>query len=304
MLEKGKKLYKEQNYEDAIEAFTMVLGHDQNHYLAREYLASCYFRLGKNKSYQKAKEHFEILAKYHTKDEKRVYAASMVATITSILGDYSEAIMIMKKLPKTTNNLINMCNMYWQKYKAEGGEWLLEEAKNILVKIDLDNILEVYHWRIHLTLGLIYQSLCENYLAKKHYAKALASTDDNLTKAKILNELGNFYREINEYDLAKATLNDATKYITEKTCITLGYNLKYKGMLEKQVGMLTEDKQIIINAKELLKVASNIFDENELLDELAEVNNILVELNNPDSEFYLMANLHAEASFTNVEERR
>lgn len=278
-IKEGIELFKKCDFYQAIESFAMVLGHKEND-SARRYLARCYFRIG---NYQAAYKHFDILS---NSEEFKDYAISMIATIKAIQGNYGEAIKILKKLPQTTHNLINLSIMYWQKYKVEKTEWFLLEAKRILNSIDLPTTPKTFHWSIHTNLGIITQTLKEYSAAESHYKKALKSTDNPIHQGKALNEYGNLYIDMDKLDEAKEILDQASELV-KKNSVAEGYNAKYRGLIYRKQKNYEE-------AIKWLKLASTNFEEQNLYLELAEVCIMLVTLHYPDTEFYDLATIFAD----------
>lgn len=289
MLECGKQSFEDGDYRKAIQMFSMVLGKDENNHEARQYLARSYYR---DEEHTLAKEQFEILAK--NKDGfTRAYCIGMVAAIKGIYeGCYDEAIEIFKSIPATINGTINFAITYNMKFKMTNESDLLYEAKKLLsaLESDLENIPSFVHWRLFLSLGTVHHDLKNFAIAEKYYISALNSTHNSLNKGKILNEYANLHTSINKKDEALKILDQALGLIGDKSKRAIAYNHKYRARIHEQKGDT-------VSAGGLLQKAANIYKDRNILSELEKINLLLVELHNPDDEFYILADIYAETVF-------
>ncbi len=295
MFQSGKKFLESGNYDKAIQTFCMMLGQDRNNLITRQYLAISYYY--SEDKYDLAEEQFKILEDCND-EEFSNYGASMIATIEGInRGNYDYAIAKMKKVRLKINSTINFAIIYNLKFRATKDKKMLGEAQRLLESLKISETLKKFHWRIYLTLGNTYQYYCDFQNTKKYYEKALNSTDSDLTKAKILNEYANLYRDMKQPDRAVKVLDQVLQLIGPENERTRAYNAKYRAVIEKDRG----NYEI---AQGLLLKASNIYEDKELLGELAEVNMLLFMLHNPEKKTRQIAEVYAESTFTEKEKRR
>lgn len=289
-LEKGIKLFEKGEYQRARYFFSMALGKNENNLMARQYLGRSYYRDEKSGSYDLALEHFQVL--YNSDDEeKKYYGASMIAIIKGLRGEHDYSIKLLRKLPETINNTINLAIVHIMKFKATNENWLLEESKRILDTLQIIDIPTKFHWRIFISYGMVFQYSKNLEQSEKYYNKALRSTKNNLNRGKILNEYGLLKIETGQLKQADDLLNEALSLIENKSIREVAFNSKYRGILE-----IRRNKHA--RAKDFLQEASKIYKEKGLLTELADVYRILVELENPSKDFYSLANNYSESVFT------
>lgn len=280
-LAQGKQLYQSAKYLEAIEIFSALLS-IQDHVEARMYLAACHYRL----------ENYEVAYKHLTntfdraEDEQKEIIASMLVAIDIIWGNHNKAIKMLKKLPKSIPNQINLCLLYWKKFKSEKDECSIREALNILNQIDASSanhhsLQKVYHLK-----GLFYQAQQLYNLAETNYKTALEYTTNDTEKGSILNDYASLFIECEKLDEAENMLYSAKQMVKGKDRIHEAFNNKWLGIISMNKNKYDDAKKYLENAARLIK-------EKGLLEEIAVVNFLLAKLHQK-GDFYKAADYYAD----------
>ena len=294
-INEGNKLYGQGRYIEAIEEFSKALGKSDNHE-ARKNLAKCYYKLEK---YEKAYKHFSYLAE-KADDKMKNYGASMIAAVEIVWGNYSQAIKILKKLPKTHYNLLNLSLIYWKKYKSFNEDYAIIEAMRCLNKIDLSQFSNVYKEKVYHLKGLIYQTQNDNRLSESFYNKALKVATDEIAQGRILNDYASLHIELEDYDAARELLTKARTLVLDKSKIEEAFN-------DKWLGMLAYKEDELEDCKFHLSKAARVLRDKDLIEEAAGIEFFLSKIAR-DEDFYKSAEyfasgLYFEKLSEEVEER-
>ncbi|MCK4257766.1 MAG: hypothetical protein KAX49_02245 [Halanaerobiales bacterium] len=276
-IEEGIELFNLSKYVHAIEKFSMVLGSFE-YGLARQYLGRCYFRLEK---YEQAYNHFNKLL-----EDKRYrdYGLSMLATIYAIWGHYKEALKEIKKIPPKPSNLIKQLYILYYIHKHTKRDSTLSDATQIMRKITRMEMSKSLKRKFYLASGMVWQAQKENSLAESQFLKALQLAVTDLDKAKILNELGLLYLELNDLSRAENILLEVHDLLKDSNSEEKGVNYKLLGLLERK-------KKNLEKAQYYLQEAVKILREKETYLAAAEVNCLLMNLYKED--FYVSAEYFA-----------
>lgn len=290
----GIQLFEIGDYEEAIEAFAMILGRGED-LLARQYLGRCYYRIDK---YESAYRHFSELLK--ADGELRDYGCSMIAAIDIIRGKYDKAIKALRDLPKNTNNLVNLSMLYWKKYQAKREEHLLFESLKILNKIDVTSVAPVFIKRIFHQKAVIFQAQKEFCLAERFYLDAIPLAENDPAKGQIINDYASLYIEIGKIDKAAEMLAEARSLVVGKDPVQEAFNNKWLGLISIKHNRYEEARVFLENAAKVIK-------EKELFEEIAGIDYLLAELYK-EIDFYKAAEYFAsgyvfENSLREVKER-
>lgn len=283
-LKEGKNFFEEGNYIEAIEKFAMVIGTARNDQ-ARQYLARCFYRLEK---YEKAYDHFLYLAD-HATGEMKDYAVSMIATIEEMHGNIDKAIKILRDLPKSTKNLINLSIMYWKKYKAENSDYSVREAMSLLDQVQFEDINDSLKKRVFHLRALIYQTQNEHRLAKGFYKRAIKLADNDVAEGRILNDYASLFLERKEFDKARELLDQARTLVKGKSKVEEAFNNKWTGFLLVSLKEFKESKTYLESAAKVLR-------EKDLLEEAAVIDFIMAKLTR-DEDFYKAAEYFAKGIY-------
>lgn len=250
-LKKGDELFKKGDYIPAIEQYSIVLGIKEID-RARQYLARCYYRLG---DYEIAYDHFKEL-RHNSEGELQEYAASMIAAIEGLRGNYDEAIRVLEKL-HGVRNLINLCIMKWKKYKENNDKRLLVEIITSLDGIDqteLDKLPKIYDiyakQQIHHLKALIHQADKDYTLSENHYQEALKLTNKTeMGRGNLLDDYQALKLEKDDKtdkDLLRLDYTSLDKFLRKK-----GWNLSK--LADKMELDYSQIYQMIDNQEELNK---------------------------------------------------
>lgn len=283
LLSKAKREFDATNYTKSLEYSLLALGASSNietEINARIIVARSYFRMN---DYDLAYEHYSILSQTNQQGNN---GKRMMAYIEGVVwGQYSKAIKTIRKLDKTNGNRINLAFMLVEKYKEDGGEYLLFEAKREIKKTE--NIgAEIEYQKYH-AMAEIERYLNNPRIAETYYKKSLEVSRDFLTKANVMAEYGSFLIDTGYKDSALKVLTEAEGLVGDDT-LEKGYIYKYLGMLYLKNN--ENEKGIYY-----LELAFKILKEKRVCVELYRIYTLLVHKDKPNKHFYELAKKYAKS---------
>ena len=279
----GILFFEEQEYIEALDIFSSILMEQRDDY-ARLYLARCYHRLEKSKI---AYKHYSFLSESSSL-KMREYGKSMLAALEVELGDYGRGIRILRSMPKNTNMSLNLCLLYWRKYKVENDELALHEALKILNSLNIELSKTNFIKRFHHTKAIIYQAQKTYSLAEVCYQEALKFAENDISRGRILNDYASLHIECSQYDEAEKMLDEVISLVEDKSEVQKAFYNKWMGILERK-------RQNFTSAKIYLEKALKLIKEHDLVQEAAEVSLILAEFAQKDGkDFSEVADYYAD----------